>query len=141
MQLASWQATYVMGHVSKGHGGHCYAWLDCAMCPTQLLLGRCSYIHEYPTSWTHNQRIQHMFMLEQRQDLLQCDNDSDTDDSDIFDEDFENESYEDNRGSSRMGKRKSFDEGDMSLIDEDKLARKRVKIDSNSNCTDDAYSE
>jgi hypothetical protein len=57
--ITPWQRGYVNSHVTQGHIGFCYAWLDLAYCPQAVLLSKCCYKHEYPSAWTEEMKIKH----------------------------------------------------------------------------------
>lgn len=62
--ITPWQRGYVERHVTQGHVGLCYAWLDLAYCSQQVLLAKCCYKHEYPSSWTDEMKSNHKKKLD-----------------------------------------------------------------------------
>lgn len=76
--ITPWQRGYVENHVNQGHIGLCYAWLDLAYCPQQVLLSKCCYKHEYPSTWTeemksaHKKKLQLMSYLWKESSLEEC---------------------------------------------------------------------
>ena len=69
--LTEQQRLYVSSHLSCGHAGHCFAWLDTAFCPQAFLMGQCSFIHDQPKSWTDSQKEHHVLKLAFVKDLWQ----------------------------------------------------------------------
>lgn len=123
---AKWQATYVHAHISRGHSGHCYAWLDCGMCPSLMLMGRCSYLHDYPSSWPATKRMKHKLEMEKQQCLWQervIDSESDYDSDTDVDSDDEKETH--------LNHLKVF--ADTNDIENDRMNSKRRKYRHVSN--------
>ena len=57
--MKSWQRTYCEYHISLGHAGYCFAWLDNGFCPSFHLCGSCRLTHAIPPTWTAAQKKQH----------------------------------------------------------------------------------
>ena len=84
-----WQRRYCEYHISQGHAGYCYAWLDNAFCPQFHLTGSCRLQHAHPATWTRDQMAQHDIQIDYMKDLWKdsslfeansdVDNDSDYD--------------------------------------------------------------
>ena len=55
LSFDAWVDDYVDAHVAQGHRGYCFGWLEHGACTGF----RCEYKHEYPPSWTEQQRRSH----------------------------------------------------------------------------------
>ena len=64
-----WQRRYCEYHISLGHAGYCYAWLDNAFCPQFHLTGSCRMLHAHPNTWTKQQKAQHNIQIDYMKDL------------------------------------------------------------------------
>ena len=64
-----WQRRYCEYHISLGHAGYCYAWLDNAFCPQFHLTGSCRMLHDHPNTWTREQKAQHSIQIDYMKDL------------------------------------------------------------------------
>jgi hypothetical protein len=109
--IRAWQRKYCEYHVSCGHAGYCYAWLDNAFCPQVHLTGNCRMKHAHPDTWTAEQKSQHLQQIEFMKDLWRdsvlCDAPSEGEGSDSEQEN-ENTTVEKDKASDSSNKSKAL---------------------------------
>lgn len=59
VEVSAWQEGFVLDHLSMGHSGFCFAWLDTGICPLMNICGMCPYKHTYPETWNNERRGRH----------------------------------------------------------------------------------